>query len=169
VLQQIPSPRPVLAAIASAMGGDTVSTEYSPPGIFTRAQGVYLASTLERVAAAGVLAELPQEGAVGVVLVDAMGDDVKLARTFASDMAGYGRAVVRLKPADLARPDLPPTIVWVIPRAGGLSSIEGDTMRYEVSVRVVAIETATGKVLLAKEAHGSGSRERVSDVLGVLK
>lgn len=170
VLKQIPSPRPALAAIAIAVGGDTVSTEYSPPGIFTRAQGAYLTSTLERVAATSVLAALPQEGTLGVVLVDAMGDDVKLARAFADDLEGYGRSVVRLKPADLARREhLPPTILWVFPRAGGLASVDDEMMGYEVSVRVVAIETATGKVALARTAHWSGNRDRVSDLLGVLR
>ena len=168
-LQQIPSPRPALSAIATAVGGDTVSTEHSPPGISTRAQGAYLTATLERVAATTVLAALPQEGSLGVVVVDAMGDDVKLARSFADDLEGYGRSVVRLRPAELARKDLPPTVVWVIPRAGGLASVEGDTMRYEVSVRVVAIETATGRVVLTKTAHLSGNRDRISDLLGVLK
>jgi hypothetical protein len=171
VLMQVPSyVRPVLAAAAVAAGGDTVSTEYSPPGIATRAQGVYLTATLERIAATSVLADLPQEGALGVVLVDAMGDDCKLARSVADDLEGYGRSVVRLKPADLARRDrLPPTILWVIPSAGGLASVDGEMMGYEVSVRVVAIETATGKVVLAKKAHWSGNRDRVSDLLGVLK
>lgn len=168
VLQQIPSPRPALSAIATVVGGDNVSSEFSPPGIATRAQGAYLTTTLERVSATTVLASLPEEGALGVVLVDSMGDDVKLARAFADDLVGFGRTVVRLKPADLSRPDLPPTILWVIPRAGGLASVEGETMRYEVSVRVVAIESKTGKVLLTTTTHLGGNRDRISDLLGVL-
>ncbi len=168
ILNQLPSPRPALAAIATLVGGDTVSTEFSPPGIFTRAQGAYLTSLLELHAAVGVADDLPA-GPVGVVLVDAMGDDVKLGRSFADELAKLGRSVARLKPADLSRrSELPPTLLWIIPRAGGLESIYGDEMRYEASVRVIALESATGKVIFVKTVERRGTRDRVSDLLGLL-
>jgi hypothetical protein len=167
-MNRMPSPRPALALIATVVGGDTVSTEYNPPGIFTRASGGYITAHLELEAASGIAGDLPP-GEIGVVLVDALPDDVKLARALADELARLGRSVVRLKPADLTRTGaLPPIVLWVLPRAGGLESVEGEHMSYEASVRVVALTGKTRRVIFARSLEGRGSRERVSDILGVL-
>ncbi|MEZ0228457.1 MAG: hypothetical protein ACAI25_07510 [Planctomycetota bacterium] len=166
VVAQIPSARVGLAAIATVVGADTVSTEYSPPGIATRAEGAYLTSCLELDAAKSVVDELPP-GEIGVVLVDAMPEDVKLSRAFAGELARLGRTVVRLKPADLAK-TAPRTVVWLLPRSGGLESVLGDEMTYLASVRILAIDGATRRPIFARTVERRGSRDRVSDILGVL-
>jgi len=168
LIQQLPSPRPAISAVAAMAGGDTVSTEYAPPGIFTRAQGAYMTFLLELNGAASVTDDLP-DGDLGVVVVDQMGDDVKLARSLADELVGLGRNVARLKLADLDKKEkLPPTILWVIPRAGGIESAALDEFSYEASVRVVAVESATGNVIFSKTIERSSVRDRVSDILGVL-
>jgi hypothetical protein len=164
ILDEIPSPRGALAAIAGLVGGDTISNEYAPPGIFTRATGAYMTTGLELDAAKSVAAELPP-GDLGVVVIDALPDDVKLTRSFADELYAQGRTVVRLKPADLGKPGLPPVVLWILPRAGGLESVKDSQMYYQASVRVVAQETATKKILLAKTIERSSCRDRVADVL----
>jgi len=101
------------------------------------------------------------------VIVDAMPEDAKLSRAFADEAARLGREVARLKPADLAKP-LRGTIVWFSPRSGGLESADGDRFHYKASVRAVAIDGATHALVFAKTIEKEGSRERVSDVLGLL-
>ncbi len=163
----IPSPRVPLAAVASVLANDTVSTEFSAPGIATRAQGAYLTACLELEAAKAVIPKLPP-GEVGVVLVDAMPEDVKLSRAFANELAQLGREVVRLRPTDLGGKSLPPSIVWILPRAGGLESTDGDHMAYRASVRVLALDGKTRQPIFARTIGKEGSRDRVSDVLGLL-